>query len=171
MIDSSRVRLTLWYTGFLAVILVAFSVSTYLLLARITLRRTDAALAELGSAFRDAIQQELRDEKSPGSLRSAAVESFQEFRLRDHLFAVFDTNGTLLAASGTNDEANAIFSAPPVLNLIAAAQSGRAFGTVRADSVRYRAYAMRLSPSRPAAVVVVLQSLNREEILLEDIVE
>src|ERR1700681_3163264 len=116
MFDSIRVRLTMWYTGFMALILIGFSFGTYFVLARITLRRTDTALTELGGAFRGAIQQELADQKDPAALRSAAAETLQEFRLRDHLFAVFDSNQTLLATSaqGVNNQLDAIFSAPAI---------------------------------------------------------
>src|ERR1700681_3945872 len=134
MFDSIRVRLTMWYTGFMALILIGFSFGTYFVLARITLRRTDTALTELGGASRGAIKQELADHKGPNALRSAAVETLQEFRLRDHLFAVFDSNQMLLATSsqGIDNQLNAIFSAPAIHSLIAAGSiSDRAFVTVR----------------------------------------
>jgi two-component system OmpR family sensor kinase len=174
MFDSIRVRLTLWYTGFLALILIGFSFGTYFVLARITLRRTDAALTELGGAFRGAIQQELADHKDPNALRSAASETLQEFRLRDHLFAVFDSNQILLAASGpgVDSQSNAIFSAPPIRSLIAAGSKlDRAFDTVKIGAIRYRGYAMPLSSREPGAALVILQSLNREQNFLEDITQ
>ena len=174
MFDSIRVRLTLWYTGFMALFLIVFSFGTYFVLARITLRRTDTALTELGGAFRGAIQQELADHKDPNELRSAAVETLQEFRLRDHLFAVFDSNQKLIATSaqGVENQPDAVFSAPAIHSLIAAgSKSDRAFATVIAGATRYRGYAMPLSRKEPAATLVILQSLNREESLLEDITE
>src|ERR1700681_964346 len=174
MFDSIRVRLTLWYTGFMALFLIVFSFGTYFVLARITLRRTDTALTELGGAFRGAIQQELADHKDPNELRSAAVETLQEFRLRDHLFAVFDSNQKLLATSaqGVENQPDAVFSAPAIHSLITAgSKSDRAFATVIAGATRYRGYAMPLSPRERGATIVILQSLNREESLLEDITE
>src|SRR5260370_21814119 len=51
MLDSVRVRLTLWYAGVLALFLVALSLITYFIFWRSTLQRTDSNLAELSEAF------------------------------------------------------------------------------------------------------------------------
>ena len=90
MFDSVRVRLTLWYTGFLALILLALSVGTYFALARTTLRSTDASLTELADTFRGELQKELKNQTGSDQLRAAANEEISEFRFQDHLFAVLD---------------------------------------------------------------------------------
>jgi hypothetical protein len=51
MFDSVRVRLTLWYTAVLAVVLVVLSLITYFIFWQSTVQRTDANLAELSNAF------------------------------------------------------------------------------------------------------------------------
>ena len=51
MLDSIRVRLTLWYTLVLALVLVFLAVSTYLLYGRSLAQRTDSGIVELSSAF------------------------------------------------------------------------------------------------------------------------
>ena len=94
MFDSVRVRLTLWYTGVLALVLVCLAVGTYYLVARTTDRRTFISLAEISQGFLTTLQSEYKDqlnEKAPDPLRAAAEESVQEFRLRDHRFAVLDS--------------------------------------------------------------------------------
>ncbi len=100
MFDSVRVRLTLWYTGVLALVLVCLAVGTYYLVARTTDRRTFISLAEISQGFLTTLQSEYKDqlnEKAPDPLRAAAEESVQEFRLRDHRFAVLDSAGNVLA--------------------------------------------------------------------------
>ncbi len=59
MLDSVRVRLTLWYTGLLALFLVLLSLITYFIFWRSTLRRTDSNLVELseGTSSRCSIRK------------------------------------------------------------------------------------------------------------------
>ena len=45
MLDSIRTRLTLWYTGVLALVLVALFVTTYLVFLRSVQRRMDTDLS------------------------------------------------------------------------------------------------------------------------------
>ncbi|MBA2340823.1 MAG: sensor histidine kinase, partial [Pyrinomonadaceae bacterium] len=51
MFDSVRARLTLWYTGVLALVLVAFAVTSYFFLDHTLDQRTDNSLAEMARAF------------------------------------------------------------------------------------------------------------------------
>jgi hypothetical protein len=44
MLESVRVRLTLWYTGVLALVLIVLSLSTYFILRRTTAQRVDSSL-------------------------------------------------------------------------------------------------------------------------------
>ena len=48
MLDSVRVRLTVWYSAVLAVVLVLVSATTYLIVRKTSMQRTDADLAVLG---------------------------------------------------------------------------------------------------------------------------
>src|SRR3974390_2447701 len=61
MLDSIRVRLTLWYTLVLALVLVFLAVSTYLLYGRSLAQRTDSGIVELSSAFATTFIAELAD--------------------------------------------------------------------------------------------------------------
>src|SRR5580704_2978693 len=100
MFDSVRVRLTLLYTGVLALVLICLAAGTYWLVERTTERRTFISLAEISQGFLTTLQSEYKDqlnEKAPDPLRAAAEESVQEFRLRDHRFAVLDSAGNVLA--------------------------------------------------------------------------
>ena len=101
MLDSVRVRLTLWYTGVLALLLIFLSAGTYWLVALTMERRTYIALAEISQGFLTTLQSEykgqLKERTGPEALRAAALGAADEFRLRDHRFAVLDSAGNVLA--------------------------------------------------------------------------
>src|ERR1700758_5060525 len=86
MLDSVRFRLTLWYTGVLALVLVCLSLGTYWLVRRTTELRTFISLAEISEVFLTTLQAEYKDQLNENSggdpLRAAAQESIEEFRLR-----------------------------------------------------------------------------------------
>jgi hypothetical protein len=99
MLDSVRVRLTLWYTGLLALFLVLLSLITYFIFWRSTLQRTDVNLAELSEAFLTTVQAEMLDNHGPDAAKLATQEAIVEHRFRDHVFAVMDAKGELLTSS------------------------------------------------------------------------
>src|SRR3981189_976684 len=51
MFSSVRARLTLWYTGVLALVLISFALAGYFSLSYTLNRRTDEALGEMANAF------------------------------------------------------------------------------------------------------------------------
>jgi two-component system, OmpR family, sensor kinase len=101
MVNSVRVRLTLWYTGVLALLLIFLSLGTYWLVALTMDRRTYISMAEISQGFLATLQSEYKNQSKEKAgteaLRAAAVEAGNEFRLRDHRFAVLDSSGTVLA--------------------------------------------------------------------------
>src|SRR5713226_10725884 len=99
MLDSVRVRLTLWYAGVLALFLVALSLITYFIFWRSTLQRTDSNLAELSEAFLSTVHAEMLDSHGPDAPRLAVQEAIVEHHYRDHVFAVFDPSGGILATT------------------------------------------------------------------------
>ena len=119
MLDSVRVRLTLWYTGVLALLLVFLSAGTYWLVALTMERRTYIAMAEISQGFLATFQSEYknqsREKAGAEALHAAALEAANEFRLRDHRFAVLDSTGAVLAENqalpATQDPAGAISQA------------------------------------------------------------
>src|SRR5260370_7935174 len=72
MLDSIRVRLTLWYTGVLAVVLVALSLITYFIFWQSTVQRTDVSLAELSNAFLTTLDAEISDQSVSNAFHLAA---------------------------------------------------------------------------------------------------
>jgi heavy metal sensor kinase len=101
MLDSVRVRLTLWYTGGLALVVIFLCLGAYWLVALTMDRRTFISLAEISQGFLATLQSEYKNEfnktSGPEALHAAAVAAANEFRLRDHRFAVLDSAGNVLA--------------------------------------------------------------------------
>ena len=67
---SVHTRLTLWYTGVLALVLVVLSVITYFVFLRSVERRTDANLNELSETFLVTLRAELEDQTGPDPRRA-----------------------------------------------------------------------------------------------------
>lgn len=111
MFESVRARLTLWYTGVLALILITFAFTAYFFLSSTLNRRTDRSLAEMSSAFASTLETEQRELESgettsfprdgAGNIVSdaAAVEAVSEYRLKDYQFVLYNDAGRLIAAS------------------------------------------------------------------------
>lgn len=103
MLDSVRTRLTLWYVGVLALVLVAFSVGVYSLLARSLNDRFDAGLrltleamtSNLDQDERDAQNAQEEDEKETPeeAARSGVEEAYSPLQS----MSVRDGEGRLLA--------------------------------------------------------------------------
>src|SRR5689334_15818452 len=99
MLDSVRVRLTLWYTAVLTLVLVTLALLTYFFFWRSTVQRTDVSLSELSEAFLTTLEAEVEDQRGPDSLRLAGQVAINEHRFRDHVFAVFDAAGNVVVSS------------------------------------------------------------------------
>jgi two-component system, OmpR family, sensor kinase len=114
MFDSVRVRLTLWYVGVLALVLVAFSIGVYGLLAQSLHERLDANLRNEVRALAPALEREINE----GETETEAAASAQEERLLPRqATAIYDNNGQLIAEKPTRSGKHARL---PVLNLIPA---------------------------------------------------
>src|SRR5437879_9954883 len=99
MLDSVRVRLTLWYTAVLALVLIVLSLITYFIFWRSTLQRTDVNLSELSEAFLTTLDAEVKDQSGPDALKLAGQVAITEHRFRDHVFAIFDESGKIVVSS------------------------------------------------------------------------
>lgn len=94
MLDSVRVRLTLWYSLFLACALVLLASVTYLVVKRSIRERTDSSVKELAQSFLITFDDELRHS---GDIAGAAKQSMIEHRDPDHAFAILDPSGRAIA--------------------------------------------------------------------------
>ncbi|MDB4948743.1 MAG: Histidine kinase, partial [Gemmatimonadetes bacterium] len=99
MLESVRVRLALWHTATLALLLAGFAGATYAYLDRSTLARTDHSLKAAVGAFTHEMAAERGDE---GSNAVAAREAARDFRLGDTRVMVFDAGLRTLAAGASS---------------------------------------------------------------------
>src|SRR5437660_2032195 len=182
MFDSVRFRLTLWYTGVLAFVLVCLSLGTYWLVKRTTERRTFISLAEISEGFLTTLQAEYKDQLNENSggdpLRAAAQESLEEFRLRDHRFAVLDSSGNVLAQNQALPAPRAPAEAAPqpeisadVLRDIISGTAGapRRLQDLMIGREHFRARVLQAEVGGSTVSIVSMESLERERELLQDI--
>ena len=94
MIQSVRVRLALWHTVIVALLLLALTVAAYKFIAEMTGRRFDQYLEETGAAFR--IEFVAQHYQSPND-QAAAAAALTEFDFRDLDLGVMDLSGQVLA--------------------------------------------------------------------------
>lgn len=178
MLDSIRVRLTLWYTVVLGLVLVLVAVFTYFLYWRNIAERTDSNLSELSGAFATTFQAELADTTGPNALQEAAHEAILEHRFRDTVFTILDASGRLVESSLGLPQASAtqerfpadIFPAAAFRELAgqAASQPG-VLRTIPGRRGAFRALARPIATASGDYTLIVVQSLHAQQELLEDI--
>jgi two-component system, OmpR family, sensor kinase len=178
MFDTLRARLTLWYSVVVALFLLLFSVTSYLLFSRAANRHTDADLAELANSFLVTFQDELKDPDNPGGLQAAARQAMLEHRVRDNLFFIVDAGGKVVASSGDVPS-----SSGPVESMVARAlasegfrsfvastsQSNYSYQTIVGPKGGFRAYARGFTAEGSSCSLLILRSLHPQRELLEQI--
>ena len=172
MLDSVRVRLTLWYAGLLAIFLVALSLITYFIFWRSTLQRTDSGLAELSEAFLSTVRAEMPDNHGADAVKLAAQEAIIEHHYRDHVFAVVAPNGEILTSSQDlpNEPRADVLSSAPLRKLLAdTAGTDRLFRNIKGGKSGYRGFARRFLLKGETYTLVILQSLHAQEEMLEEV--
>ncbi len=100
MFNTIRARLTLWYASVLTGVLVAFSLGIYLLLSQALDLRVDANLQSIINIARTSLTHDAQE----GQTREdAARTTVDELSGPLQGLAIFDEDGTLLAAGGWDD--------------------------------------------------------------------
>ena len=176
MLDSIRVRLTLWYTGVLTLVLVVLALITYFIFWRSTLQRTDVSLSELSAAFLTTLDAEVKDQSGPDSLKLAGQVAITEHRFRDHVFAIFDSTGNIVVSSqelppaAVGSAADVALSSPSFQRFLDdSARSELFFANVKGGRSGYRGFARHFSSSGIAYTLVILQSLHPQQEMLEEV--
>jgi two-component system OmpR family sensor kinase len=178
MFDTLRARLTLWYSVVLALLLLVFSLTSYLLFARAENRRADADLAELAKSFLVTFQDELKDPDEPGGLQDAARQAMLEHRVRGDTLLVADSAGKIVANSAdvlpssgpaNSIAARAVASSSFQQFVEAALQSDRTYQNIAAEKGGLRAYAVRFTANGQTWSLVILRSLYTQHEMLEEI--
>lgn len=178
MLDSVRVKLTLWYSLVLAFVLVLLAVFTYFLYWRSISQRTDTGLSELAGAFVTTFNAELKDLTGADAVKNAGHEAMLEHRFRDTVIAVIDPSGGVqqssleLPTTGPSREriTGDLFSSKEFHSLVAETGSrAYAFGNVPGGKDGFRAFARPLQAADRNYTLVVLQSLHPQREMMDDI--
>jgi heavy metal sensor kinase len=183
MFDSVRVRLTLWYSIVLAVVLILVSATTYLIVRRTSMQRTDSDLEVLADSFLVTLQAELTDESSAEALGilPAARQSMLEHQSNSDDFAVLKPSGEIIATSrdiippeslGTRSEGASVrvFTSDAFRRFAGAAQGKDSdLQTIRGEHERFRAYSRQFKADGQIYVLIVLHSLHAQNEVLETI--
>ncbi len=178
MLESVRVRLTLWYTAVLALALVALALAGYLAFWRDTVQRTDGDLAELSSAFLTTLDAEMEDQPGPDRLKNAALVAINEHRFRDHVFAILDPEGGLYISSLDVPPPKSApefipegFLSSTSFRKFVEASSGadRLYQNVKGGKGGYRGYARHFQAKGRTFTLVILRSLHTQQEMLEGI--
>jgi heavy metal sensor kinase len=162
MINSVRMRLTLWYVGVLGAVLVAFSAGVYALLARTLYDQLDL---ELRSVQHVAVISLMHDAEEGQTLEGAAESTARELANPPQTLAIYDASGRLLAHNGHDDP-------PPPPPLERLADGELALYEVPEepgddDLVRVSAQAARVSPGDRDYILVASHPLETIEEELE----
>jgi heavy metal sensor kinase len=170
MSSSVRVRLTIWYTAAMSVVLVALAAATYFIIKQNVVRRADAQAMELADTFLSTVNAEMGDTAKPDSLDAGVAAAISEHRFRDVVFAVFDPKGDLIGASERFQDSP---HEPPInretlwSELRPLLSNTKEFQSIHLARHRYRSYVRHFSFDRQDATLVVLQSLHRQNEFLE----
>jgi heavy metal sensor kinase len=180
MLDSVRVRLTLWYSAVLVSVLMVFAGAMYLLLARNAAQSTDSNLSEQADAFLTTVDAELESDTSLPGLTQAAKEAIAEHRFRDDAFAVLDPSGAIVITSEDFADSDGprrefhreVFTSRSFQGFVSATvQSTHAFGNVKGGRNGYRGVVRRFAVGSQDFTLVVLQSLHRQHEMFRGIAE
>ena len=99
MFNSIRTKLTLWYVGVLALVVIAFAAMTYFVLVNALNKDTDERLVEMAQNFGVALMAEQEDEKSGAASERAIAEAVNEMRFRDYQFLISTHEGRVFAST------------------------------------------------------------------------
>jgi heavy metal sensor kinase len=180
MLDSVRVRLTVWYSAVLAVVLILVSATTYLIVRKASMQRTDADLEVLSDSFLVTFQDELSD--TPGTrtsaVSSAARQAMVEHRSNSDAFVVLGPGGEIVATSS-----EAISSGESSYSSLTRALASSDFHrfaktsqskevnleTIRGEHSRFRAYSREFNANGQNYLLIILHSLHTQNEMLETI--
>jgi len=191
MLDSIRTRLTLWYTGVLALVIVVLCGVAYFIFWRSAVRRTDLNLVELSNSFLVTLRAELEDPAGPEDFHTAAHEAIDEHHFRDTLYAIVDQTGKVILTSVETPSANPPSRAerpgqsasanPPsraerkVLSsasfqsfLDASLNSDRLFVQIPVSQAGFRGFAQHFTAKGKTYILIILQSLHPQREMMEE---
>lgn len=176
MLDSIRIRLTLWYTVVLALVIGILCTAAYLIFWRSAVQRTDANLVELSDSFLVTLRAELEDQSGTDVFQSAAHVAIDEHQFRDTVYAIADGTGKVIltsldapSASPPSRAARRVLSSAYFQNFLdASSRSDRLFGEFPVTEAGYRGFAQRFLARGKTYTLIILQSLHPQEQMMEE---
>jgi two-component system OmpR family sensor kinase len=180
MFDSVRVRLTVWYSAVLAIVLVLVSATTYFIVRKTSMQRTDGDLAVLADSFLVTFQAELADAPNMqgSAILSAARQSMVEHRSNNDIFFVLGPGGEIIVSSNDtlspgvrSDRSLASALASSEFQSFTKIRESKEVGleTIRAEHSRFRAYSRQFQANGQNYLLVILHSLHAQYEVLETI--
>ena len=103
MFSSIRVKLTLWYIGVLAVIIIAFAAVTYFLFVRVLRDEINSNIQEMATNVVASVKGEQQDGARRRTSDKIIEEALSEFRFRDYHVAIFSREDKLVSATSDVD--------------------------------------------------------------------
>jgi heavy metal sensor kinase len=147
MFDSVRTRITLWFVGILALLLITFSAAVYAVLWHNFMERADGVLRSVTSAIVSILGKELSES---GLDELAARETVKALNFPEYTIEIFDSSGELLAERPSGGH-----------NLIPACDwKGLPEGETRIDTIA--ALNRNSDPRRIAVTRVALPPMERQ---------
>ena len=175
MLDSVRVKITLWYSLVLALVLIALAVLTYFLYWHSISKRTDSDLVQLSDAFITTFQAELADQTGTTGVQDAARVAMIEHRFRGTFFILLNGSGVVEANSldlpggVASRESLAVDLRPSdLLEVLSSARPGE-LRTIHAGRYGFRGLVRPLSVPGHSHSLLVLQSLHPQREMMQDI--
>lgn len=104
MFESVRARLTLWYVGVLALVLIAFSVAVYALHAAILYDSLDT---ELGATLEETSSSFIQEMKSGVDEETAAKDVLNQYSSPHQAAAIFSSEGKVIAEDPAQGDVHA----------------------------------------------------------------
>jgi two-component system OmpR family sensor kinase len=158
MLDSVRVRLTLWHVGLLAFLLIAFSVAAYALLSSILYGRVDAVLA---SVVDGTVSMLAKESNEAGGVVFGPRDALRALSFPETSLGIFRPDGRLVASKIAGSHGSVSRPALAALDLdkphIYTTRAGPAGpqGFSRAAALK-----VEVGPTKKEYVIVASQSLE-----------
>jgi two-component system OmpR family sensor kinase len=175
VIQSVRVRLALWHTVIVAVLLLALMIGSYTFIAQMSEARFDQYLQETAAAFR--IEYVAQRYETPTDF-AAAAEALTEFEFRDLDLGVMDMSGQVLAmttapgeSQTTGDEVLQPFDPAPLGQFLANRHhlTAAEFVTIPDRRGGVRACLLPVEVDGHSYVIVVARPLLNQLSMLESV--
>jgi two-component system OmpR family sensor kinase len=166
LLDSVRVRLTLWYVSVLALVLVAFSAAVYVLLSRSLHQRVDEGLRSVVEVATKSLTHDTEEgQTSEGAAQSTVAELFNP----QQAIAIFDGSGRLLGKNSSDD----LYTVLPDAELIPEQEAHLYTASEQGDDDQHRVAVQRVGipPANTPYIILVSQPLEAVEEELEDLRE